>query len=232
MRRVRLIQASNNRYAHFILNMDTAKFHFKNRPILESLNSTDITLFNEHLKIRKVAKGVELFKEGSEGKEVFIIKSGKVKIYQTNHNAASQILYIYSTGDMFGYQPLLCNQLNFASAMTIEECDLFIIQKKHFIKIAHRSFDLLTLLLQNSSHEFSVVVNYIGAFALKSGRARVALSLLILEEKYRVDVNSPAFITLSRSDLASFARINFETLSRIITEVKTAGSLKLTTWVT
>jgi CRP-like cAMP-binding protein len=172
------------------------------------------------MKLERVSKGVELFKEGNRAKEVYIIKQGKVKIYQTNHGSVNQILYIYSAGDMFGYRPMLYNEGNFASAMTIEDCELFVLDKKHFLSVVSKSVDLMMLILKNSSHEFSVIVNYIGAYSLKSGRERVALSLLILEEKYKVNGISPVIITLTRSDLASFAGISFETLSRIITQFK------------
>jgi len=200
--------------------MDITKFYFKSQPILESLNPIDLLFFNEQMKLKRVSKGVELFKEGERAKEVYIIKQGKVKIYQTNHGSVNQILYIYSAGDMFGYRPLLYNEGNFASAMTIEDCELYILDKKHFLSVVSKSVDLMMLILKNSSHEFSVIVNYIGAYSLKSGRERVALSLLILEEKYKMNGISPVMITLSRSDLASFAGISFETLSRIITQFK------------
>ena len=101
--------------------MDITKFYFKSQPILESLNPIDLLFFNEQMKLKRVSKGVELFKEGERAKEVYIIKQGKVKIYQTNHGSVNQILYIYSAGDMFGYRPLLYNEGNFASAMTIED---------------------------------------------------------------------------------------------------------------
>jgi len=200
--------------------MDISRFHFKSKPILESLNAIDLKFFHEHLKLERVSSGVELFKEGSQPKAVYIVKQGKVKIYQTKHDTENQILYIYTTGDMFGYRPLLCEGVNFASAMTIEECELYVLDKKHFLSAVNKSIDLNRLLLKNSSHEFSVVLNYIGAFSLKSGRERVALCLMILEEKYNMMGITPIEITLSRSDLAAFSGIAFETLSRIITQFK------------
>jgi len=200
--------------------MDITKFYFNSKPILESLNPTDLQFFNDNMKLIKVSKGVELFKEGQPPKEVYILKQGKVKIYQTKHGSENQILYIYTTGDMFGYRPLLCNEGNFASAMTIEECQLYILEKKYFLSLVNKSVDLMMLLLKSSSHEFAVILNYIGTFSLKSGREKVALCLLILEEKYKLNGISPIEITISRADLASFSGIVFETLSRIITQFK------------
>jgi len=70
-------------------------------------------------------------------------------------------------------------------------------------------------------------VNYIGAFSLKSGRERVALCLLILEEMYKQQGICPVEIALSRSDLAAFSGITFETLSRVITQFKEENLIKI-----
>lgn len=207
--------------------MDISKFYFKSQPILESLNSIDRIFLNDHLTLEEFSRGVELFKEGSPSKFVYIIKRGKVKIYQTKHGSENQILYIYTAGDMFGYRPMLSEGVNFASAMTIEECELYVLQKKHFLSAVNKSVELMKLLLTNSSHEFSVIVNYIGAFSLKSGRERVALCLLILEEKYKQKGISQVEITLSRADLAAFSGIAFETLSRVITQFKDENLIKI-----
>jgi CRP/FNR family transcriptional regulator len=207
--------------------MDITRFYFNSKPILESLNSIDLLFFNEHMKQERVSKGVELFKEGNQSKSVYIIKQGKVKIYQTMHGSENHILYIYRAGEMFGYRPMLSAGVNFASAMTIEECELYVLEKKHFLSAVNKSTELLKLLLINSTHEFSVIVNYIGAFSLKSGRERVALCLLILEEMYKHKGISPVEITLSRSDLAAFSGITFETLSRVITQFKDENLIKI-----
>jgi len=197
------------------------------QPILETINSIDSSELNEHLKLVHVSRKVELYKEGNPSKVVYIIKQGKVKIYQTPYRSENRILYIHTPGDIFGYHPMLYNEGNFASAMTIEECEFYVLEKKYFLDIVNKSADFMMMLLKNSCHELSVIINYIGAFSLKSGRERVALCLLILEEKYRQKGIDPVEITLSRADLASFSGIAFETLSRIITQFKNENLINI-----
>jgi len=54
----------------------------------------------------------------------------------------------------------------------------------------------------------------------KSAKERIALSLLILQEKYRLPGVAQPEITLSRGDLAAFAGTTHETLARIISRFK------------
>jgi len=51
-------------------------------------------------------------------------------------------------------------------------------------------------------------------------RERVALNLLILHDKYKVDDSANTYIMLSRSDLANMAGTVVETLARVLHDFK------------
>ncbi|MBI1767057.1 MAG: Crp/Fnr family transcriptional regulator [Bacteroidetes bacterium] len=205
-----------------------SKFYFTNKRVLDSLPKSDLLLFRKHLKLKKVRKGRELFHEGSYAREVFILKRGKVKIYQHTPNGSEQIVYIYTPGEMFGYRPLLCNEKHPASAKTLEECGIYFLSAKHFSEALKKSTALSNILLQNLSHEFTVLVNRIAAFGQKSVKERLALSLLILREKYkRRDGTKIGEIPLSRSDLAAFVGTTIETTARIIGKLKKEKIIKV-----
>jgi CRP-like cAMP-binding protein len=187
---------------------------------MELLPNDDLVHFRKHLKLKKIKKGRELFSEGSIPKVVYILKRGKVKIYQRTQSGGEQIIYIYTPGEMFGFRPLLCQERHPASAMTLEECGIYILPAIHFLDTLKKSAALSNILLQNLSHEFTALVNRIAAFSQKSAKERTALSLLILREKYVKQGTLKSEITLSRADLAAFVGTTHETLARIISKFK------------
>ncbi|HWA32554.1 MAG TPA: helix-turn-helix domain-containing protein, partial [Cyclobacteriaceae bacterium] len=81
--------------------------------------------------------------------------------------------------------------------------------------------------LENLSREFTVLVNRIAAFSQKSAKERLALSLLILQEKYRRPGAQYAEITLSRANMAAFVGTTNETLARILTKFKQEKIIKV-----
>lgn len=205
-----------------------SKYYFNSKPILESLSKEELLAFKSYLKLKKVKKGRELFQEGSYPRGVYILKRGKVKIYQRTPSGGEQIVYIYTPGEMFGYRPLLCGDKHPASAMTLEECGIYFMTKASFLLALQNSTILSTILLRNLSHEFTVLVNHIAAFAQKSAKERIALSLLILREKYRKPGNKQSTeISLSRADLASFAGTTNETLARTISRFRAEKVIKI-----
>ncbi len=112
--------------------------------------------------------------------------------------------------------------------MTLEECEVYILEKKHFLQVVSKSIGLTTLLLQNLSHEFIVMINLITAYSHKSTIERIALSLLIFEEKYRQIGINQTQITISRSDMAAYADTTIETVARIVSKLREDKIIKIT----
>src|SRR5688572_15422998 len=189
--------------------------------ILQLLSRGDLALLQKHLKLFKVRKGKELFREGMYPKAVYIIKRGKVKLSQQDQSGAETIVHIHGAGEMFGYRPLLSGGTYPVSARTIEECAVYKISSKQFLWVLNHSASLSNLLLRALSHEFTLLVNKIGSFAQKSVRERTALSLLILNEKYRNPAaKARTEITLSRHDLAAFVGTTIESIARILRRLR------------
>lgn len=171
---------------------------------------------------REVRKGEVIFREGSYPRGIYILRKGKVKIYQTNRDGKDQIIYIYRKGEAFGYRPLLCDCTHPVTATAMEDCVISFISKRIFMEVLNRSIELCKRLLVNLSHEFSVWVNTVSVFAQHPVRARVALALLILNAKYRSEKNPDKAVTiaLSREQLANYVGTAIETLVRILKDFK------------
>lgn len=176
----------------------------------------------------KFKKGQTIFSEGSFPSGIFYIKKGKVKKYKTDQDGRQQIIYVCNSGELLGYPALLSEEAYSDSASALEDSVLAFISKEIFLSVLEQSQILSNRLLKNLSHEFAVLENSIANFAHKSVRERLALSLLILKEKFR-DKNSPDAsieITLSREDLSNLTGTAVETLVRLLHTFKDEGLIE------
>lgn len=198
------------------------KYHFKSGSILEGLPQKEFRILKQGMVRIEEKRGKLIYREGTYSKGGYILRKGKVKIFQTNKDGKEQIVYIYKKGELMGYRPLLCNEPHPISAVTLEDCIISFIPKKCFLEALQASGVLANRLLVNLSHEFSVWINKISVFAQQPVRARIALSLLILSEKYRKQERKdiPVVIDLSRDDLASYVGTAKETLVRLLHDLK------------
>jgi CRP-like cAMP-binding protein len=199
---------------------DINQFYFDSTKILEGLSAKNRWMLEKGIVKKRIKSGKTIYRQSTIPRGVYILRKGKVKIYQTNQDAVKQIMYIYTVGEMFGYRPLICNEKHPVTATALEDCSYDFISREHFLKCLSASHELCRSLLVSLSHEFSVWTNNISVFARYPVKSRVALGLLILQEKYKTSERENE-VSLSRSEFASYVGTVKETVVRIIQELRT-----------
>jgi CRP-like cAMP-binding protein len=197
---------------------------FKSESVLTDLPLSDVKLLTAHKLEQVYKKGAIIFREGAYPSGIFYITSGKVKKYKLDKDGREQIIYVANTGELLGYHAILSEDRFPDSAAALEESMIAFIPKEDFLETLQQSEVLSRRLLKNLSHEFAVLANSITMFAQKSVRERLALQLIIIREKYKVNFESgmPVEINMSREDLASLVGTARENVVRILSEFKEA----------
>jgi CRP-like cAMP-binding protein len=201
------------------MGFELEKFYFANNNLLNNIPVSDKLKLEGGIIRKKIKPGKTIYREGTLPKGIYILKKGKVKIFQTNQDGRKQIMYIYTKGEIFGYRPILCDEMHPVTAAALEECSYDFIPNEYFKMCLRESNELANELLVSLSHEFSVWVNNISVFAQYPVKSRVALGLLVLNEKYKVK-EKEADINLSRTDLASYVGTVKESVVRVLQEFK------------
>jgi CRP-like cAMP-binding protein len=96
--------------------------------------------------VRKLRKGDILFNEGDEGDEMFLIKSGKIRIVKEMDNGEEKILAFLGEGSFFGEMAILDNIPRSASAIAEVDTELIIVDREAFLsKINENPFIKYTI---------------------------------------------------------------------------------------
>lgn len=199
-----------------------AKYHFTTDAVIQDLPAAELKLLKANMQRIEVKKGKTIFRENTFSKGIYIVRKGKVKVYQTNKDGKEAIAYFMRKGEIIGYRPLLCDEPYAVSCAALEDVVLTFVAKKYFLQALDNSPVLCRRLLVSLSHEFSVLINTISFFAQQPVRERVALALLILNEKYKKENtgSAPGLINLSRDNIANYAGTTIETLVRMLRHLK------------
>lgn len=199
------------------------KFHFTSELTLNNLKPLHKEIMRKNARTIILKKKQVLYNQGSFPKGVYLLKQGKLKIYQQNYDGTKQILFIYREGELFGYRPILSNELHPVSAEALEECTVTVFDKNDFLEIIDKSAEFSKQLLKSLSHEFTVLTYRLNAYAQKSIRQRIALAILILNQKYIRDEQPEVYseITMIRTDLANYVGTTLETLIRNLKILRT-----------
>ena len=204
------------------------KWDFKSESILAALSPEDFDMLtlNQIEQVHK--KGEIIFREGGYPSGIHYLTSGKVKKYKIDREGKEQIIYVANTGELIGYHAILSEDRYPDSAAALEESSITFIPKDDFLMVLQQSDTLSKRLLKTLSHEFAVLINGLTLFGQHSVRERLALQLIVLREKYKVDFKPgmPVEINMARDDLAGLVGTVRENVVRILTEFKQEEILK------
>ncbi|MBS0030722.1 Crp/Fnr family transcriptional regulator [Chitinophaga sp. 22321] len=204
------------------------KWDFKSESILADLPADVFELLTAHKSEQIYKKNEIIFREGAYPSGIFYITKGKVKKYKVDREGREQIVYVASTGQLIGYHAILAEGRYPDSAATIEESTIAFIPREDFQHALNNSPLLNTRLLKTLSHEFAVLANSLTMLAQKTVRERLALQLVVLREKYKVNYveGTAVEINISREDLSNLVGTARENVVRVLTEFKEDGILE------
>src|ERR1043165_5567466 len=180
-------------------------FHFNSIIDWSKLPTEQNALVQEKLQVIKVKKKTLVYSMHDAPRGVYLIRKGKIKIDQVSYDGSTQILFIYTVGEAFGFRPLLGKEPHPVNAIALEDCELGFLPGADFLELLHTSITLSNMLLESLSHEFTVLVNRIHLFAQRGVKERLSFALLVLNEKYRnpTVAETEVEIKINRTDLAN-----------------------------
>ncbi|BAP31106.1 global nitrogen regulator NtcA [Chryseobacterium sp. StRB126] len=205
-----------------------SKFIFNNQYLFDELPEYDKNLLLKAMKTKNYRKNEAIFTDGTKPNGIYYLNEGKIKKYKVDNDGREQIIYIYSSGEFFGYSAILSQESYGDTTSTLENSVISFISKDNFLEILNQSSVFSGLLLKSLSHEFSVMANLIAVLSHRTVRERAALSLLILHDKYKSNdfPEEEVLISLSRVDLANMVGTARETLARILNDFKQEKLIK------
>lgn len=160
-----------------------------------------------------------IYEEGKTPRHLYVLKSGKVKIFRTNEDGKEFILNIATEGDFIGYTDLLKGGNHADSAAVLQDAELILIPKDDFLNLIYHDNEVAARMIKMIASNVSDREQQLIDLAYNSVRKRVADALVNVHERY--EKTGQHKIDLLREDLANLAGTAKETLIRTLSEYKT-----------
>ena len=106
----------------------------KTIPLFQALTEEEHLSIINHITLQYFPAHYKLFEKGILGSAMYILKSGMVRIYNEEGELAS-----LGEGDFFGEMALIENQPRMASAETLSDCEVFVLNKEDFALLMQKS---------------------------------------------------------------------------------------------
>jgi len=190
----------------------------------EILDVIDLRDFARHAVSRTVPKNAVVVSEGDRTDSLYIIVSGRVKIYVNDKKGKEVVLGESGPGEYFG-EMVLDEGPRSASVMTLEPTQFLVVPKEDFRGFVVNSPEFALHLICKLIKRVRALTNDVKSLALMDvyGRvARMLLDLAVERDGVLVIENKP-----TQQEMASRVAASREMVSRILTDLTTGGYIEV-----
>jgi CRP/FNR family transcriptional regulator len=127
----------------------------KQQSLFSDIDSEGLEKLSKVVTKISLKKGEQLFKEKDDTRGVFLLHSGKVEISRVTADGWRQTLTVVTPGDFFGELSILERRHHVASAVAVEDAELFLIPKEEFDRFMEQDTKLACYILKKIAMEMS-----------------------------------------------------------------------------
>lgn len=194
--------------------------------ILEEPQLKEIT---DKITQKTYKKGEMIFFEGDKSEKLYVINSGKVKIFKYTKEGKEQILYIISTGDFLGDLSLLKKEDFKFNAEALEDVNMCQLTKEDFDEAVRENPEIALKILEVLYERISKLENLVQSLSTKDIESRISRLLLSFIKDFGVPEDDivKLELPLSREDMANYIGVTRETISRKLNSMQDEGIIDL-----
>lgn len=192
-------------------------------PYFDSLSPEEIERIGKGIIELSFAKGEVLFLEGEPCRGLYVVKSGRVRIFKSSPEGREQVLLIARAGDSFNDVPVFDGGPNPVSSSALEPSTVYLIPKERLLSLVAdcpAALAIIKLFAVRLRH-LTMVVEDLSFHTVVSRLAKMLLDLAVVEE-------GPSPIPrLTQDEMAAMVGSVRDVIGRALRALEQAGAIKI-----
>jgi CRP-like cAMP-binding protein len=172
--------------------------------------------------VMSFGRNAEIYAEGESSGYVYKVISGVVRVSKLLPDGRRQISAFHLPGEMFGFE---ADEVHHASAEAVVPVKVVAFKWDGLLGVARQPVNIVRELLSLAVKGLKHTQDHLLLLGRKSALERLAAFLLEMDartgSKHRLDLAMP------RHDIADYLGLTLETVSRMFTELKERGAVRL-----
>jgi CRP-like cAMP-binding protein len=195
--------------------------------LFSKLSPDELSVIAEQLKQRSFAAGEVIFRQGELGDAMFIIRSGRVRIYSRDAGGKELTLNVYEKGEFFGEFSIIDGEPRSASAQAVDPTESLVLRNQDLTAILSEHPGIAISLMRGLVSRLRYTTEYAEDLAFLSVNGRVASRLLELMERHGVssDAGIEIGVPVTVPQLAGLTVAPPEIVQRILDFYELGGIL-------
>jgi CRP-like cAMP-binding protein len=198
---------------------------FRHSPLFEGLNDAERNTLAHDYGLRRFSDGETVFHEGDTGQTLYLIVSGRVRIYVEAEDGQEASVQVYGPGEFFGDLAAIDELPRSASAVALEPTTLAAVGRERLREHLRRSPQLALNFLKVLSERLRYSTEQVRRLSFRDVAGRVARRLLDLAEQHGVSGADGLRISfpLTQTELASLVGASRESVNKALGNLRRQG---------
>ena len=165
---------------------------------------------------KRFKSGNLIFLEESEGKNLFFVIDGSVKVTRLSKDGREVILAMLNAGDFFGEMSLLDGESRSANVIALENTEVLSLNRNDFLDVLNDYPKIAIQLLKEMTSRLRKSDRQIVSLSLSDAEKRIALCIVRFADEQGIIKNGEVTIPKIpiQQDIANMAGTSRETVSR------------------
>ncbi|MCF7740762.1 MAG: Crp/Fnr family transcriptional regulator [Candidatus Marinimicrobia bacterium] len=197
-------------------------------PIFYRLDDDSLENISQIVSTRVYNKGEVILLEEDTGNNLYLIKSGRVKVTRINSDGDEVILTMLGEGEFFGEMAIFGGVTRSANVSALEKSEVLILTHQDFLSLLKKHPDISIYLLEEMASRLRKSDQLIKDLSLSNAEHKIAMSIIRLSEELgkikqgQVEIEDFPY----QKDIANMAGTSRETVSRTLKKFEKKGYIE------
>jgi CRP/FNR family cyclic AMP-dependent transcriptional regulator len=196
----------------------------ENVPLFSGLAAEALAEIELHGAVKSFKKNAIIINQDDESYSLYVILSGRVKVFVSGEDGREVVLNHQGAGDYFGDLALIDKQPRVASVMTTEASKLMIISRDDFLTCLSRNPEIAINLIKPMTRRMRMLAKNVSSLALMDVYGRVARILLQQAEEKDGELVTGR---ITQQEIADMVGASRAMVSRILKDLKEGGYISV-----
>ena len=193
-------------------------------PLFHGLSDDTLAEIEQHGSIKSFRKNAIIINQDDETYSLYVILSGRVKVFVSGEDGREVVLNYQSAGDYFGDLALIDKQPRVASVITTEPSKFMIISRDDFMTCLSRNPEIAINLMKPMTSRMRMLAQNVSSLALMDVYGRVAR--VLLQQSEEVD-GERVTGRITQQEIADMVSASRAMVSRILKDLKAGGYITI-----
>lgn len=197
--------------------------------VLARMSAQDADYLRSIAQIQRFAKNDLIFHAGALGKQVYFLRSGRIKIYQPANGGKEVILWFCFPGDMFGMAEVAQGGGRVVNAVACESSEVMCVTQAQFEDFLRTHPDASLLVMQVLSCRLRTLSDVIVNLVNDDAQTRIMKLILRLSAHHGVRVEKDIYLSLdlTHQEIADMVGTTRQTVTSVLGQLQRRGLMRL-----